>query len=209
MRDDSPRRSTGTVSRILAVASRLMAFISSIIVCGIIGRFVRHLDVIGMNYGSKIVYVLALSGLSIFFSLILMPPFRYQFWAFPLDFAFFIMWMVAFALLANLSGQCSNQWYWWVWRFSWNANRCSTWRTALAFSFIASIMWLINALLGAYRTFRDRGTSRAAKHRSLGSTAEAPMVETSRGTAPPPPPATGTAAPGVSAANPHPVATNV
>ncbi|PKS08019.1 hypothetical protein jhhlp_006631 [Lomentospora prolificans] len=145
---------TGTgASRILAPLGRLGAFISSVIVAGLVGSFMHRLHTHGLHYGSKITYVIALSGLSIFFSLLLMFPFKFTFWAFPLDFAFFIMWMVAFGLLANLASSCGGSWYRFVWRFSWNANRCGAWRSLLAFSFLASMFWLANTLLGAYKTF--------------------------------------------------------
>lgn len=92
----------GTISRVLSSLSRFTALVSSIIVAGLLGRFVRNLRRFGFNGGSKVIYTLALSGISIFFALILLVPLNFQFWAFPFDFAMFVMWIVAFALLTNV-----------------------------------------------------------------------------------------------------------
>lgn len=146
----------GTISRILSSLSRFMALVSSVIVAGLLGRFVAHLRQFGSNGGSKVIYTLALSGISIFFALIFLVPLKFQFWAFPFDFAMFVMWIVAFGLLTNLSPNCSGFWHTWVWRFAWGSNRCNIWRTILAFCFIAAMAWLFNAALGMYRSFRDR-----------------------------------------------------
>lgn len=79
-----------------------MALVSSVIVAGLLGRFVAHLRQLGSNGGSKVIYTLALSGISIFFALIFLVPLKLQFWAFPFDFAMFVMWIVAFGLLTNV-----------------------------------------------------------------------------------------------------------
>lgn len=92
----------GTFSRVLSTLSRFLALGSSIIVAGLLGRFVHHLRGSGSSGGSRIIYALALSGISIFFALLLIVPLKFQFWAFPLDFIMFVMWIVAFALLTNV-----------------------------------------------------------------------------------------------------------
>jgi len=40
-----------------------------------------------------------MAGISICAAIILMPPFKYSFWVFLLDFALFVYWMVLFGLL--------------------------------------------------------------------------------------------------------------
>jgi hypothetical protein len=93
----------GLASRITAVVFRIMEFISAVIVAALLGRYLRLLDLAGTSGGSRVIYAEVIAGLSIFFSLILIPPVRYSFYAFPLDFALFICWMVAFGLLDNVS----------------------------------------------------------------------------------------------------------
>lgn len=146
----------GMMSKIISAASRFMALASSTIVAGLLGRFVAHLHDIGYGGGSRVIYALALSGISIFFALLLLIPFKFTFWSFPLDLAMFIMWIVAFGLLTNLSRGCGGLWYRWVWSFSWGGRYCNIWRTILAFSFIAAMAWLLNAMLGVYRSWKDR-----------------------------------------------------
>ena len=89
-------------ARILSFLARLGAFISSVIVLGILGRMFWRLHRLHRHYGRKLIYVISLATLSIPLALLLLLPFMFTFWAFPLDFAFFVMWMVAFALLTNV-----------------------------------------------------------------------------------------------------------
>jgi hypothetical protein len=92
----------------------------------------------------------------------------YSFYAFPLDLIFFIMWMVAFGLLANLTAgaTCTSNWYWNYWGYYWGRfwvvpgrlpspglvgrSGCAQWRTTLAFSFIGGCFWGISAIIGLY-----------------------------------------------------------
>lgn len=88
-----------------------MILTSSVIVAGLLGRFVRHLHNIGFGGGSKVIYALSLSGISIFFSLLLLMPFKFTFWSFPFDLAMFVMWIVAFALLTNVRSVSLGPWF--------------------------------------------------------------------------------------------------
>ena len=92
----------GIISKGLSAFLRFMAFVSSVIVAGLLGRFVHHEHKMGLSGGSRTLFVLSLSGISIFFSLLLMIPFAFTFWSFPLDFAMFVMWIVGFGLLAGV-----------------------------------------------------------------------------------------------------------
>ena len=64
--------------------------------------------------------------------------------------------------MLQLSPRCRGFWHNWVWRFAWGSNKCNIWRTILAFCFIAAMAWLFNAILGMYRSFRDRKGGAAA-----------------------------------------------
>lgn len=92
----------GIASKIISTASRFLALASSAVVAGLLGRYMRHLYSMGFGGGSRVIYALALSGISIFFALLLLLPFKFTFWSFPLDIIMFIMWIVAFGLLANV-----------------------------------------------------------------------------------------------------------
>ncbi|CAI4212036.1 unnamed protein product [Parascedosporium putredinis] len=185
----------GTATKVLSVAGRILAFASAVIVCGISGSYVHRLDQWGIGHGSRIDYVLALSVIAIVFSLVLMPPLRYSFWAFPMDGIMFVMWMVAFGLLANLSTQCEGDWYFSMWTLSWRWSAgCGTWRALLAFTFISSLVWLMNAALGLYATCpwdNQTGRSKATltshtSHNSTGRVGSHEYVPQTMQQAPPP-----------------------
>lgn len=93
----------GTASKVVSVILRVSELICASIVTGILGHYLSILDDADIPDDNRIVYAVAIGGISIFFSLVLMPPLRYSFWAFPLDLALFICWMVAFGLLVNVS----------------------------------------------------------------------------------------------------------
>jgi hypothetical protein len=93
----------GTASKVTSVILRILELISAVIVTAILGRYLYFLDLANVGAGSRIIYSEVIAGMSIFFSLILIPPVKYSFYAFPLDFVLFVCWMVAFGLLANVS----------------------------------------------------------------------------------------------------------
>ena len=92
----------GVASKAIHIVSRFMALTSSVIVLGLLGRFVHHLRRIGFSGSHRVVYALSLAGISTFFALLLLAPLKFSFWAFPLDMAMFIMWIVAFGLLTSV-----------------------------------------------------------------------------------------------------------
>jgi hypothetical protein len=51
---------------------------------------------------SRMVYTIAVAGISLLVSLVCMIPFEFMFFGFILDFALFVMWMVSFGLLENV-----------------------------------------------------------------------------------------------------------
>jgi hypothetical protein len=93
----------GTGSKVFSVLLRVAEFCSSIIVVSLLGRFF-YLVNLGPN-GSiedRLIYAQVISCLELLFSLILMPPLKYSFYAWPLDAILFICSMVAFGLLADV-----------------------------------------------------------------------------------------------------------
>jgi hypothetical protein len=85
------------------VALRIMEFISACIVLGITSRFIYLVDQGHGRTNGRLIYTEAIAAISLTFSILLSPPFSYSFWAFPLDLALFICWMVAFGILDNVS----------------------------------------------------------------------------------------------------------
>jgi len=152
-------------SSVVSVILRITELISAAVVTGIVGEYTHYVDVANDNPGSRIVYTIAIGGIGIFFSLILMPPFSYSFYAFLVDFALFLLWIVAFGLLENL-GSCDSEWYLTHWGYYWGGwwrtpqvrltpvlvgtSACGKWRATLAFSFIGGFCWLASGILGLY-----------------------------------------------------------
>ena len=90
----------GAASKGVSVFLRLVELVSAAVVAGIVGQYLHYRP---QYVGSRITYTEAIAGISIFFSIVMLVPFKYFFYAFALDFALFIMWMVSFALLVNVS----------------------------------------------------------------------------------------------------------
>ncbi|KAK5651580.1 hypothetical protein OQA88_11853 [Cercophora sp. LCS_1] len=165
--------------RILSVILRVGELICSVIVLGLVAHFIRLVSDAGGSNDGRLIYTLIVASISTLFSVLFLPPFLYSFLGFAADFILFIGWMVAFALLANrtITGTCDSYWYYDYWGYYWGgwwdndfnyygsraAAGCSQWRVVLAFSFIASIIYLLSGILGArvifkyYRGSKDRG----------------------------------------------------
>jgi hypothetical protein len=93
----------GTASKVCSVILRLIEMASAAIVVGILGRYLSILADANVDAGTRIIYSEVIAGISLFFSIILLPPLRYSFYFFALDFSLFVCWIVAFALLCNVS----------------------------------------------------------------------------------------------------------
>ncbi|KAF3033733.1 hypothetical protein E8E12_000642 [Didymella heteroderae] len=153
----------GTGSKIVAVVLRLGELCSAIIVVSLLGRFFYLSNRGGGSTNGRLVYAEVISALEIIFSILLIIPAAYSFYAFPLDLIFFICSIVAFALLADLNGTCTSSWYYRYWGFYWGrfwsvptvtpavigSAGCGSWRSILAFLFIGAMSWLLSAILGA------------------------------------------------------------
>jgi len=157
----------GIASQITSLILRAIELTSASIVAGLVGAYLHFVSEAGADANDRFVYTIAIAGISIVFSILFMPPLKYSFYGFPLDFALFICWMVAFGLLVNLtvSNSCGSIWYWRDWGYYWGgyywyipidqANAvlvgtaaCSKWRATLAWSFIGGWFWFSSAALG-------------------------------------------------------------
>ncbi|KAH7319623.1 hypothetical protein B0I35DRAFT_429426 [Stachybotrys elegans] len=159
--------SNGGAHKFLSVILRVCEIGCGAIVMGILGHFTYILGDYNAHADGRIVYAMVVAGLAIIYSFLLVLPFNVLFKAFPIDFILFVMWLIAFALLANRAGTCSGDWYWSYWFRYWNiydnfwddwyeyneypgGSGCGFWRTVLAFSFIGMVLHLLSGILGAY-----------------------------------------------------------
>jgi hypothetical protein len=103
----------GAASKGLAVILRLGELSCSVIVLGILGRFLAIVGQANTYADSRIVYAVVVASIAIAFSIIFFPPFTYSFMAFPVDFILFTLFLVAFCLLETVRTNKPP--------FSWNA----------------------------------------------------------------------------------------
>jgi hypothetical protein len=92
----------GAASKGLAVILRLGELACSVIVLGILGRFLAIVGQANTYADSRIVYAVVVACIAIAFSIIFLPPFTYSFMAFPVDFILFTLFLVAFCLLETV-----------------------------------------------------------------------------------------------------------
>ncbi|KAG5766516.1 hypothetical protein H9Q69_006649 [Fusarium xylarioides] len=157
---------TGVAHKVISVILRLSELSSAIIVLGILSRFCYLAGIAEAHVDGRIIYTIVVACLGIIYSICFCPPFKAMFLGFPFDFVMFIMWLVAYCLLQTRTGShtCSSSWYYNYWGYYWgrfwrvgpigtvniDAAGCASWRTALAFAFIAWFLHLLSGILGAY-----------------------------------------------------------
>ncbi|KAM0708840.1 hypothetical protein Q7P35_005493 [Cladosporium inversicolor] len=145
-----------TASKVVNVVVRFFQLCSDAIILGIVGWVLHRINIGNGPNNSRLIYVEVLAAMSLVVSIVLLIPFKFVFKAWPLDIILFIMWVVAFGLLADLTGTstCSGRWYvnyWgWYWSGTASSRACSNWRAVLAFSCINWILFMVSAMLGAY-----------------------------------------------------------
>jgi hypothetical protein len=155
----------GTPSKVVSACLRVFEFGISCILLGVLSRFIHVVNQGNGSADSRLVFAISMAAISILFACVLVPPVKYSFYCFPLDFALFICWITCFALLEDLSGTrtCSSYWFDHYWSYYWGRAwklpdgtvvvtnvGCSQWRVVLAFSFIISFCWLTNGFLSLY-----------------------------------------------------------
>lgn len=92
----------GTAHKIVAVILRMLELGSCGIVLGLLAKFFYALDLINGPTDSRLAYAISMASIGVVASLILIPPVKYSFYAFPLDLALFVCWIVCFALLVDV-----------------------------------------------------------------------------------------------------------
>jgi hypothetical protein len=94
---------TGTTHKVISVILRFIQFASAVIVLGVLGHFVHLLDDNDGNTDGRIIYTMVVAGIGIVYSILFIAPVDKLFLSFPADFVLFIMWLVAFCLLQDVS----------------------------------------------------------------------------------------------------------
>src|SRR4051812_5550751 len=93
----------GTAHKVVSACLRVLEFVCAVIILGILARFFRLLDLIDAPSDSRLEYAISMASISVAASLVLVPPLKYSFYCFPLDFSLFVCWIVCFALLEDVS----------------------------------------------------------------------------------------------------------
>jgi len=153
----------GTARKVTLLLIRFGEIVCGAVVLGILGAFCERVRSDGATVDGRIIYAMVVSGITIVYSLMSCALLKFQFLIFPFDFVLFIMWLVAFSLLASKTGthSCSANWYNDYWGYYWGrlwrfgpigtvrvTSGCSEWRTVLAFSFIAIFAYIMSGIVG-------------------------------------------------------------
>lgn len=99
----------GDTHKVLSVIFRVIELVWSVVILGITARAIELINQANGSPNPRLEYALSMACISTVVSLVLLPPIQYTFYCFPLDFALFILWIVCFALLEDVS---SNSPYW-------------------------------------------------------------------------------------------------
>lgn len=166
-------------SKILSVILRIGELCCSLIVLGLVGHFFWRVGQANTYADNRLVFTIVLASISTVLSLLLMIPFKFTFYACAIDFVMFALWLIDFILLELLTGihTCNSAWYYNYWGYYWGGfwrtpiivtgpasigwSGCSSYRTVLAFSFMASMAFLFSSFLGAYNVIKYRDERKA------------------------------------------------
>jgi len=161
----------GTGSKVFNVILRIGELCSALIVLGIVGHFLYIVGEAGTYADNRLIFAIVVASISTALSLLTLLPFTFAFLVFPVDLVLFVLWLVTYCLLQTLTGlnPCNSIWYYDYWGYYWGGYwrrptfvvtgpwdidwvGCGTWRTVLAFSLIASFIYLASAILGCIVT---------------------------------------------------------
>jgi len=97
-------QTTGTASRFVSIFLRLGELTCGAIVLGLLGRAFYLIGQAGVDDpNGRLVFATVIAALTVLHALFFMPPLGYVFWFFPIDFFFFVAWLVVFCLLETVS----------------------------------------------------------------------------------------------------------
>lgn len=92
----------GAASKVIHIILRVFEVICSVIVLGLVARFLHLVSQAGVSVDSRIVYAIVTASISTLFALVFIAPFIYAYLAFPMDAILFVMWIVVFGLLTSV-----------------------------------------------------------------------------------------------------------
>jgi len=143
------------LSDILSLALRIGELAFSATVAGLTGEYLHAAKHQSAWSKKRFIYTEVVAAIGILFSLLFLLPFAASFIHWPIDFVLFILFMVAFGLLANFIGpmNCGSIWHW---GNITDKGTCNKFKADLAFCFLASIFFLASALLGIYVVHKRR-----------------------------------------------------
>lgn len=90
-------------SRLLSLILRFLQLASAAIVLGIVGAYISDVNKAHGNPADRFVYTIVIASFALLAALILLVPFTASLTIFPLDFIFFILWIISFGLLMGKS----------------------------------------------------------------------------------------------------------
>ena len=89
--------------KVVSVIFRVAQLICSAIVVGILGAWEHRVNQAPISHNNgRIIYSLVTGSLGLFVSILFIIPWIWFFYAFAMDFILFIMFLVAFGLMANV-----------------------------------------------------------------------------------------------------------
>jgi len=146
---------TDLVSLLLRVGE--LAF--SATVAGLTGEYLHQRRGARASTHKRHIYTIVVAAISILFSLLFLLPFLASFAKWPVDLILFVLWIVAFALLADFNGDnsCGSIWRW---GNVTQRNQCGKYKANMAFSFLAAIFFLVSAILGFWVMRKQRRGTR-------------------------------------------------
>lgn len=144
------------LTRTVSLLLRIGEFAFACVVAGLIGEYLHQLDEANVWPQSKFIYTEVVAGLAIVAALLWLVPFTAHVTNWPGDLIFFILWIVAFALLVPVVStmNCGSIWAWG--HLTDSKSTCEKWKAAVAFTFLSAIFWLASAIIGFW--FLHRGT---------------------------------------------------
>lgn len=154
---------------LIALCLRVGELAFSATVAGLTGEYLHKNRGYPASAHKRFIYTIVVASISILFSLLFLLPFTSSFAKWPMDLLLFILWMVAFALLVNfIDGMgCGSVWNW---KGITNGGACDKYKANIAFCFLASIFFLVSAIIGFWVIRRNRKASVVDSHRHTTTT---------------------------------------
>jgi len=124
-------------------------------VAGLTGSYLHSQKHTSAWSKKRFIYTEVVSAIGILFALLFLLPFTRSIIHYPADFVLFVLFMVAFGLLANFIGpmHCGSIWNW---HGITGKATCDKFKADVAFTFLASIFFLASAVLGFYIIHKKR-----------------------------------------------------